>query len=569
MAFNIEAEIARRLNVSPDAVGPVLDAVIERIRQQVSHYGYARLAGLGTFRGQDSEIAFEPDTSLSDEVNVRYAGFEEVVMEAVGEVEEEEEREEERRGDEVVYGDSPGDDYERESPVRSDDVDEGDELDVQDEPKELDVRDELDALDDLDEEDAWDESIDAGAAEPQGAVAPDVSWGGEDADAVEDVSRDEWDEKPEDVYADEFENADTWLAEPDETDALEPAAERPIEETDHSVVDEPGSGGWEEFDDEMVPAGGDLEDEGAGELQAPEGADEDEFEVVEADDDDADPYDPADTDEIRDGGPSVEWSPLDEPLDEDQVEDEKAAIAASAGGAAFAAGGEQDYDEAQPAHEKAPDRVALPHERIRQHPSRRHAAAAGEGAAGGNRNSVWIGVGIIVLVAAAGIAYFVMTPTPTTTTDEPTLAEQSETQLPADTVAASAAAGDTSAADFAAATPSQTADPSTADPPSPSSPPAGEASESTPLRSSDGIDPANDGYTIIVYSETSRSGAEGVAARYREEGFRTGVLVFQEDGPTRYRVGVGQFETLDEASETRDGLAGDELPEDAWVRRVQ
>ncbi len=71
-----------------------------------------------------------------------------------------------------------------------------------------------------------------------------------------------------------------------------------------------------------------------------------------------------------------------------------------------------------------------------------------------------------------------------------------------------------------------------------------------------------------MYSETSEASAGQVAQEYGDEGFRSGVISSQ-NGVTRYRVGVGQFETLEEATEARNQLAGSELPNDAWVHRLQ
>ena len=46
------------------------------------------------------------------------------------------------------------------------------------------------------------------------------------------------------------------------------------------------------------------------------------------------------------------------------------------------------------------------------------------------------------------------------------------------------------------------------------------------------------------------------------------ILPYMQNGATRYRVGIGQFDLLEEAVRTRDVLAGDELPQDAWILRI-
>ena len=88
------------------------------------------------------------------------------------------------------------------------------------------------------------------------------------------------------------------------------------------------------------------------------------------------------------------------------------------------------------------------------------------------------------------------------------------------------------------------------------------------LRGGEDIDQALGGYTIVVVSETSEELARNAAQGWREQGFRVIILTDMQDGATRYRVGVGQFDLLEEAALTRDALAGGELPRDAWVFRI-
>lgn len=568
MPFDLEAEIARRLNVSRDAIGPVLEAVIERIRQQVSHYGYARLSGLGTFRSQDGTIAFEPDPGLSEDVNLRFAGLEEVSVAAVGEGEDEAEEEEgafdvaEGGEEETLYGESPGDDYERSDRDLTEDADipppssfPADFPEAEESPDEP-AEDVGDTPSGRREPFPWDEDEDDLVESDD---VSGVTWAEEDDEDEEIIEAtadtgDVLEDEPEEA---EIDDADTWLETPEGDHPLGPVPETPFEEADYSVLDERRGAAQEDFEEEDAPLfGADLDDDHGVEDEfqdSDEYEDDDDFDDMEAGEFGAEfgdvPSEPADL-ESDPEGTSVAWSPMEEPSDTERFTDEEAAMAAAAGGAAF--DDDDDYGE-HVGHEKAPDRGALPHERIRQHPPKRHAAAqaAGGGAAGGNRSTVWIGVGVVVLVAAAAVAYFIITPT--LPTEDPRLTEQAETQVPADTAATAAA--DASAVDT-------TASAALAEPAAPDV-------ESTPLRSAEGIDASAGGFTIIVYSETSRGGAADVAERYRDDGFRTSVLEYQENGTTRYRVGVGQFSTLDEAAEARDRLAGGEVPEDAWVRRVQ
>ena len=88
------------------------------------------------------------------------------------------------------------------------------------------------------------------------------------------------------------------------------------------------------------------------------------------------------------------------------------------------------------------------------------------------------------------------------------------------------------------------------------------------LRGDEDIDQTLGGYTIVVFSETNEERVLNTAQSWREQGFRVIILPYMQNGATRYRVGIGQFDLLEEAVRTRDVLAGDELPRDAWILRI-
>ena len=88
------------------------------------------------------------------------------------------------------------------------------------------------------------------------------------------------------------------------------------------------------------------------------------------------------------------------------------------------------------------------------------------------------------------------------------------------------------------------------------------------LRGDEDIDQTLGGYTIVVSSETNEERARNAAQSWREQGFRAVILPDMQDGATRYRVCVGQFDLLEEAARIRDALAGSELPGDAWVLHI-
>lgn len=87
----------------------------------------------------------------------------------------------------------------------------------------------------------------------------------------------------------------------------------------------------------------------------------------------------------------------------------------------------------------------------------------------------------------------------------------------------------------------------------------------------DAIDPTLGGFALVVASVPSEEDAEAIEADYRDavadDPLPTALLVLQSGDTTRYRVGIGQFATQDEALAVRDARS-DVLPGDAWVLRL-
>ncbi|MEZ4699667.1 MAG: tetratricopeptide repeat protein [Rhodothermales bacterium] len=78
------------------------------------------------------------------------------------------------------------------------------------------------------------------------------------------------------------------------------------------------------------------------------------------------------------------------------------------------------------------------------------------------------------------------------------------------------------------------------------------------------IDQAAEGWVFVVASFADQERAAGVMKEYQEKGYRSGVM----KAPTRYRVILGHFPTLDEA---RNVLAAhkDEFPPNTWFLDLQ
>ena len=534
MPLDLEAEIARRLDTSPEAISDVLATVVERIRQQVSYYGYARVAGLGTFRGDEDRLVFEADPTLAEHVNLKFVGLDELLMSSGSPI-----------GDaditEPFFGEPDASD------MSESDLGATDELDAE-------APIEPEAPADLDADAEW------GAVAWEAEEDEDVVGEGEEAGEGEDDREDAdaaWHEPEE---AEVHPSGPLGPLPPSSTDDAafsvldeSPGADRDADEDEHDLEVEPPSRGealdespsvqWRPINLRPESRQDDHDEELAASAAGFASASRD-FDDVESEVGDEDAF-------------AVE----DEIAGEDEIGTEDAFDSeieiAAEGASEEDAVDELDEEGVLAASGSESARGARPHESLRSptDSSLRHARESARSTGERNRSVIWLGAGVIVLVAIAAVAFFALRQ------DEvqgPPLAEQTEPQVLPDT-SASSAAGDTAAAEMPpAALPEEDAE-QEAD---------AADDDSTPLRSSAGIDPSEGGYTIIVYSESSEQRAADVAAQYSAEGFRADVLEYDDDGAMHLRVGVGQFTTLTEAAETRNRLAGNELPDDAWVRRV-
>jgi nicotinate-nucleotide--dimethylbenzimidazole phosphoribosyltransferase len=184
-----------------------------------------------------------------------------------------------------------------------------------------------------------------------------------------------------------------------------------------------------------------------------------------------------------------------------------------------------------------------------------------------NRAPALIGL-ILALLLAAGAAWWLLTDEPTTPPEtpdtavvEPEPADETEQTPPDLTTDAADDASDEAldeALDEAAPTPEADV---LADGVGTADLPSGAGT----------IDPALGGFALVVASVPSEEDAEAIEANYREaianDPLPTALLVSQTGDATRYRVGIGQFATQEEALAVRDARS-EVLPGDAWVLRL-
>lgn len=452
MPAPIDLELARRLGTDPETTAEARRAVVDRIRQQVGLYGYARLAGVGTFRQHQGRLTFEPDRSLADAVNHRFAGLE------------------------PVYVDEPAAQADTASPQPADSA-------LPPPVVQFNLPEDTPAF--PDEPTAGDEASDTLWVERERTPEPHPLGPGGPA----------------------YEEADFSYV-PDETPDDEPAIPEPtviFREPNEAVVDDAPV--WQ--DDEPIPAA------------AP----------------------PAET-------PTIQWKeeapePEPEPVVEAEAPPrEPAAVAAP--------------EDAPPPPRATPAVPAAGKHRVQRGPNR----VAQEQDA---RSSAPLVFGVLFgIIALAAVAWLFLRDTPPTPPEDVLARTDSQAvAVPADTttLAAGTIPEDTVAALGSEPLLEDDTAP-TEEVPTPT--------DASPLRSAESIDLAAGGYTIVVGSEVSRQAAERHAARYQEQGFRTGIVEGQtSDGRTRYRVGIGQFATSADAAAAITELRDAGIPADAWVLRIR
>ena len=83
------------------------------------------------------------------------------------------------------------------------------------------------------------------------------------------------------------------------------------------------------------------------------------------------------------------------------------------------------------------------------------------------------------------------------------------------------------------------------------------------LASRDGL-AGRGGFTWVVLSSPGRDEAQRLARRYRQSGYRAGVVATTAGGRTMYRVGVGQYGSREDARSLRTRLPP-QAPDDTWL----
>ena len=195
---------------------------------------------------------------------------------------------------------------------------------------------------------------------------------------------------------------------------------------------------------------------------------------------------------------------------------------------------------------------------------------------------------LLILILVGGSAWYIlgqrgMAPRPGTTFAQlktqvqalPIVGSTDQSEATASSSSTSSATGSTSdsASDSQSSGSSATSDPAseTTESSEASSDPAA-TTTTTSGGSSQNIDPAAGGWTIVVASRTNQSSAQTVVndfrQRFSDQQVPIDVVAGNVENTTRYRVGVGQFESRDAAQQFLDEYSS-ELPDGAWSLRLQ
>lgn len=519
MSDSILSLLADELDVPPKQAKKLLIAMLREVKKRARREG-VRLPDFGTFREANGQITFEPSPSLARAVNSRFEGLQSEDLDTAPETEEDEEEDDEGPSTITLgYQESEWSPLDEES----DDAADGGE---DDDTEEFEVPAAEEAAD-TDEFQAPDPT-DRDAASDAASSEEETSDTEELYPFVEDVP--EGDSEDEEAEPAAGRSAG---AEPDRADAAAERAEAADEEHDSL------SGIWDSDEEEDA---------------------EDDSESFTLPDDDAAPAPASEPDPSTEAAPEPESAPSAEPSSAPDAPTSEVEI---------------DPEVREPADEEA---------------------SSDESGSTGLR----VATGVLVVLLLGGAAWYVLGRRGTVQPPQKTFAQLKGQVQPyvenlstqdVPLVGSTSEEPPSATADVrgesSAAAPSETGD----DPSSPSDTgsdtgePSGDPAEATTTSESEAAastDPASDtpqtgsarsidraqgGWTIVVGSRTEAQSAQSLVEKYRavfnDQTLPVDVITGTVDNTTRYRVGVGQFESRSDAQDFLN-TAQQKLPQGAW-----
>ena len=379
MPDSVVARVADRLDIQPEQTDQVLRTLAQLIKKQSARDGQVRVPGLGVFQQTTDSLTFEPDASLSEAVNHRFAGLASVPVT--------QEPEPPEPTPEEVTPKTPASFFTPPLPVVQEELEE-----IAPAPPPIESVEESATVEAVEEEAAEEKAVAEDILAEEEAVEDEVVE--EEAVEEEVVEEKILEEEPvaEDVPA---------LEQQVEEEAEEHEAERPsdtsvLEEIDFNDPDISEAAAYAKLQEETKAA-----EEDAPSQWAPTGA----------------VWSQEDLDELLQGG--GEEAPLAE-----EVDDEASVVAEEAQPSATT-----EEEEARPAAVALPDRSAdlppkphLPRQvHTREEPRRRSVL-------------LWILLVAAVIVIGSGLYYFFGPPSQTTTSDTPPTAAEQTPPPAADTL---------------------------------------------------------------------------------------------------------------------------------------
>jgi nucleoid DNA-binding protein len=513
MSDSILSLLADELDVPPKQAKKLLVAMLREVKKRARREG-VRLPEFGTFRESNGKITFEPSPSLARAVNHRFEGLQSEDLATAPNTEEEDDQDDEGPSTITLgYQDSDWSPLDDKAKGTGETEDTGEAEEDEPDTEEFEVP-------------SADDTPDAEESEPSDAATSEVD---EEEPAAEEPAEPP-SSQTEELYP-FVENG------PDGEEESETAAEQQEE-----VVDEEHdslSDIWESDEDESEPASS-----SAGEAEP------------------AEPF-----------SPSSDMETTDEP-----------------------------DSEPHPATNPSPAQDA-PTSEVDIDPSVQEPAAS-EGEAGsddGRSTGVRVLAGVLVVLLLGGAAWYVLGQQGTVQPPRATFAQlraqiqpQENNRSTSDSPpvgTSSQESASTTAATESNSTASSKPDPETqgndaVDPPTASATtqtesassedagtadPADQAASTTQANASRTINEAEGGWTVIVGSRTNRNAAQSLVEKYRtaftDQTLPVDVVTGTVENTTRYRVGVGQFDSRADAESFVD-RANQKLPKGAWPLRL-
>lgn len=515
MSDSLLSLLADELDTSPQKAKKLLIAMLREVKKRARREG-VRLPNFGTFREADGQITFEPSPSLARAVNHRFEGLEsEDLGSAPGQAADEESEDDE--GPNTITLGYQESDW---APLDSED----------------------EAADTQDEEEADTEEFQVPEAEETADTeeiqSPTPTASSSPDDATGSAS-------PSDASSETTETEELYPLVDDVPDSS------PADETADAASDPPDTASPAEMKDE--------------EHDSLSGIWDDEDEPSESTEDTG--FDPFSSE------PDDETATTSE-----QTEAEPSPAAPSSA---------PDSPSEAPAPDSS-DREASPADRDPEPPE---SSKAEEGPSRGSVGAR-VGVGVLVVLLLGGAAWYLLGRRGTVQPPRQTFA-QLKAQVEPQVEALSAQAQNLSTDDLplVGGSSSTASDADLGSPPSATAevgagsgsgadsgtPTDGVSSETDASTSGDrgsppALSPSAGGWTIVVASRTQRGPAESLVQKYRttfaDQNLAIGILTSEVDNQTRYRVGVGQFDSRTDAQRLLDE-AGAKLPQGAWPLRLQ